>query len=129
MLKLGVKCTSSSNQLTYVRFLSFLLLFVVDCTLLALHQEPVVKKVPLPVYVSYFLNAIGKQGRIVRWRQPASLVVGKKKSLIASAIHIPNHNISNHKKEWQIFFGYFHTKEYLISGLQKKRVGCGALLN
>ena len=64
MLKCGVKCTSS-NQLAYVPFLSFLLLFVVDCTLLALHQEPVVKKVPLPVYVSYFLNAIGKQGRIV----------------------------------------------------------------
>jgi hypothetical protein len=60
----------------------------------------------------------------------ASITSGRqKKSLIASAIHIPNHNISNHKKEWQIFFGYFHTKEYLISGLQKKRVGCGALLN
>jgi hypothetical protein len=36
-----------------------------------------------------------------RWRQPASLVVGKKKkSLIASAIHIPNRNISNHNKEF-----------------------------
>ena len=33
-------------------------------SLTQLHQEPVVTKAPLPVYVSCFLNAIGKQGRI-----------------------------------------------------------------
>ena len=38
MLKCGVQCTSSNQLASYVPFLSFLLLFIVDYTLLALSK-------------------------------------------------------------------------------------------